>query len=182
MAARKMKVDKDLKKIGEVQAASRTALGLEVRIGLSVGFLLLVFGYVALTQGVSATSLDRRRRGRRRWLYGDDHRRQRRGQQCRPGGRVEGDHHGGRSCHRRRVRGQRCACSPVPTSWPRSPAESSIPRACPVRIFSSRRCSPRFWPRRSGFTSRLISARRFRPRIRSSARFSARGLRRPEPR
>lgn len=57
MAARKMKVDKDLKKIGEVQAVSRTALGLELRIGLSIGFLLLVFGYVALTQGVSATSL-----------------------------------------------------------------------------------------------------------------------------
>ena len=57
MTARKMKVDKDLKKIGEVQAASRTALGLEVRIGLSIGFLLLVFGYVALTQGVSTTSL-----------------------------------------------------------------------------------------------------------------------------
>ena len=51
MAAHKMKVDKDLKKFGEVQAVSRTALGLETRIGLSVGFLLLVFGYVALITG-----------------------------------------------------------------------------------------------------------------------------------
>ena len=57
MAAGKRKVDKDLKKIGKVQAVSRQALGLEIRIGLSVVFLLAVFGYVALTQGVSPASV-----------------------------------------------------------------------------------------------------------------------------
>ncbi len=57
MAAHKMKLDKDLKKIGQVQAATRTALGLETRIGLSVVFLLIVFGYVALIKGVSSSSV-----------------------------------------------------------------------------------------------------------------------------